>query len=271
MSNFQLPDGTTVGTGLLVPPAKVSALPVYEDVGPMLTAAEIEAAAKAGTVKGSTRFDRSFVKNQQSHGSCNGFAGALALTRARLRRGLPRVDLSGAYLYSLINGNSDNGSMLEDGMAAMQAQGVATEATVGVNQIYRTTYDRAKADAEAAKYKGFECYAVRTNQGLFSALASGFDCVVAVHADNGFMSLDGRGVAGGGNGPGNHAVLADGLWWDGELIADGCNSWGLSYGREGRMGLTWSRHFSKTTPYHVFYAIRSTTDSPEDTPPEAKP
>ena len=181
------------------------------------------------------------------------------------------MNLSGAYLYSLINGGSDNGSMLDAGMAAIQSRGIATEETVPWDRIYPSLYDRAKADAEASKNKGFECYAVRSRQALFSALAVGFDCVVAVHADNGFMALDSDGVAGGGNGPGNHAVLCDGLYWSarrGRPVGDGVNSWGLSYGDRGRMGLDWNAHFAPTTQYHVFYAIRSTTDG-GDSPPAA--
>lgn len=256
-----LPDGTVVGTGLVAHPVGlVSTLPVYEDVGPVLTPAEIEAAARSGRHRGRDRFDQSFIKNQRSHGSCNGFAGAAALTRARVRRGLGRVDLSGAYLYSLINGGRDQGSMLDDGMRAVQARGVATEATVGWDQIYPRQYDRSRADAEAARHRAFECYAVRTREGLLSALACDFDCVVAVHAGGRFMRLDGRGVAGADRGRGNHAVCADGLHWDGEVLVDSPGSWGTTYGDGGRCYLSWDGHLAPTTDYHVFYAIRSTLD-----------
>lgn len=264
---FTLPDGTVVGTGLQVPTSLATAFSAYEADGPMFEWDQIEAIAKAGGDRGRDRFDISWIKNQRSHGSCNGFAGALALSRSRVRRGLERVDLSGAYLYSLINGGRDQGSLLEDGLRVMQSRGVATEQTVAWDAIYPGRYDRSKADAEAARFRGFECYAVRSDRGLFSALAAGFDCVVAVHADSGFMRLDSRGVAGGGNGPGNHAVLVDGLWWDGEVIADGVNSWGTSYGDQGRMGLSWKRHFARTTQYHLFYAIRSTSDDPQGSNP----
>lgn len=266
-----LPDGTPVGTGLQTPTSLATAFPLYEDAGPMLTDAQIEAEARSGKCLGRTRFDPSWIGNQRSHGSCNGFAGAKALQRARVRRGLPRVNLSGAYLYSLINGGQDNGSMLDAGMAAIQSRGVATEETVGWDAIYPSRYDRAKADGEAAKHKGFECYAVRTKQALFSALALGFDCVVAVHADDGYMQLDGEGLAGGGQGPGNHAVGCDGLGWSsryGVPLADQYGSWDVTAHDRGRLFLSWNRHFAPTTQYHVFYAIRSTTDG-GDSPPAA--
>lgn len=257
---FTLPDGTRVGTGLVLPLNASSAFPAYQASGPMLAMDDVVSIAKAKTQMGRTRFDSSYIANQKSHGSCNGWAGARVLTKARVRRGLDPVMLSGAYLYSLINGGRDNGSVLEDGMQAMQSQGIATEATVGWDAIYPNRYDRAKADAEAAQNKAFECYALNSELELFSALASGFDCVVAVQADNPFMHLDARGVAGASRGPGNHAVHADGLWWDGELIADGANSWGTTYGDQGRMGLTWAGHFVGTYRYQQFYAVRSTLD-----------
>jgi hypothetical protein len=267
-----LPDGATVGTGLQIPVRLSDAFPLYESSGPMLTDAQIEDIAKSGTARGRDRFDESWIGNQRDKGSCNGWAGAKVLQRARVRRGLPRVNLSGAYLYSLINGGRDNGSMLDDGMAAIQSRGVATEETVPWDRIYPSQYDRAKADAEAVKYKGFECYAVRTRAALFSALALGFDCVVAVHADNGFMQVDADAVAGGGNGPGNHAVGADGIYWSprrNRPVADGYNSWSLTYGVRGRMGLDWNAHFAPTTQYHQFFACRSTTDGGDSFPPAA--
>lgn len=267
-NQFVLPDGTRVGTGCLIPPTnRVSAFPVYAESGPMFTRDELIALGKTKTARGSHKFDSTFIKNQGHRSSCNGFAGAAALTRARIRRGLPRVDLSGAYLYSCINGGKDQGSMLEDGMKALMVRGCATEHTVGPDAIYRQSYPTAKADAEAKQYMAFECYSVPPGedfeQMLFSGLAAGFDAVVAVHADDAFMHLDGRDVAKGGNGPGNHAVMCDGFWTDPnnqELIGDGVNSWGTTYGMSGRMGLTYRQHFVHTMKYHQFYLIRSTND-----------
>lgn len=269
---FVLPDGTQVGTGLQVPTSLSTSFPAYETSGSMLPRADVEAVAKAGTARGRDRFDKTFIKSQGKHGSCQGFASALALTRARVRRGQERVDLSGAFAYSLVNGGRDNGSMLEDGLRVSESVGYATEATVPWDAIYPSRYDRAKAMAEAARFRGFEVYSVRTELALLSALASGFDCVVAVHADNAFMKLDARGVAGYANGPGNHAVGADGLSWDGEVLVDSFNSWGLSYGREGRMYLTWDHHLTQTNKYHNFYAMRSTLDDPQgNNPPPVTP
>lgn len=250
--------------GTLVPPARVSAFAVFEDTIPVFTEDELIAIAKSGDADGRKKFDPSYIADQKSHGSCNGYAGARALTRARVRRGLAPVMLSGAYLYSLINGGSDNGSMLEDGMQAVVKNGVASEATVNWNQIYPNQYDRAKANAEAEKYKGWESYAVKTQAGLFTAAAKDFDLVVAVDVDNSFMQLNANGFPGSGRGMGNHAVGADGLTYSGgELALTAFNSWNTSYGADGRMLLSWAKHFTRTFTAHVFYAIRSTLDGGE--------
>lgn len=250
------------GTGLQIPPNLLSSAPEWEESGlGILSRDKLLEFAKNNDTRGSTRFDKSFIKNQRSHGSCQGFMSAGMLTRARIRRGLPRVDLSGAYVYSKCNGGRDRGSTLDDGMQVVLKYGSCSEQTVGWDAIYPSRYDVQKADAEAAEMRAFECYTVREELQLFTALAMGFDCGIAVHADNGFMQFDGRGIARGGNGPGNHAVGVDGYWAvDGELICDMYNSWDLVYGREGRAGVTWSRHLRHTTNYHPFYAIRSTID-----------
>jgi hypothetical protein len=256
--------------GLLMPTARVSALPAFEASIPLLNEAAILTIAKTNAARGRDRFDESYIKNQQSHGSCNGFAGGAAGTKARVRRGLPRRDLSGAYLYSLINGGQDMGSMLEDGMRKLVEVGCATDATVGWDQIFPHQYDRAKADAEAANNRMGEAYAVGTLQGLWTALALGFDCVVAVHVGSGFMRLGGDAIPGADAGPGNHAVSADGIGYStktGELMADGVNSWGLDYGDRGRMQLT-ERHFRQTFANHVFYAVRTTVDGDVPGPPK---
>lgn len=273
-SNFDIIEDEKTGqlfhTGLLIPLSADGSFPLYEDAGPMLTEQQIMDAAKSGKHKGRDRFDKSFVKNQRSHGSCNGFAIAAAMGKARIRRGLKRVDLSGAYAYSLMNGGRDNGSTLDDGMVVCERGGIAEERFANWDQIYPSRYDKTAADENAKQYKAFECYTVRSKLGLFSALACGFDVVIAVHADNGFNKLDSNGVAQGGNGPGNHSVSADGLSFEsGMLAADMQNSWDLVYGINGRAWVTWEQHLSNTNRYHPFFATRSTLDSSGNNPPVA--
>lgn len=256
--------------GTLKPPTGfVSSLPLFEAAVEPLDDSTLLRIAKSNSATGRTMFDSSWIMDQGQYGSCNGWAGASALSRARVRRGLKRVNLSGAYLYSLINGGRDNGSMLDDGMRTLQSRGCATLDSVKSNQIYPSKYDRKKADREAAKHKAFECYQITSREGLWTALALGFDVVVAVHAGNAFSNIDRNGIAGVNNGNGNHAVMADGLLYaGGEIVADGANSWGTRWGDVGRMLLRW-KHFERTIGVHSFYAIRSSTDG-DDGPPRVR-
>jgi len=251
-------------------PGFVSAIPVFGDTVEVLDRQTLEKIAKSNVSIGRVRFDTSYIINQGKYGSCNGCAGAMALTRARVRRGLKRVMLSGTDLYAQINGNRDNGSMLNDGMRSITERGVATLEKVPLTKIYRRHYDARGADRQAKKYKAHECYRCSTKGEVWTALALGYDVVFVVQVGGRFSTLNAKGIPGFNRGRGNHAVAGDGLLWvDGEIVADGYNSWGVRYGEKGRMLLPW-RFFEQTIGIHSFYAIRSTTDDDEDVPPPLK-
>ncbi len=257
--------------GLWVPAQKATTCKSYAESGmKVYTLEELRQFAKDGNTRG--EFDESFVKDQKSHGSCNGFAAAAALTKARVRRRLPRVDLSGAFVYSLINNGSDDGSDLESGMGELETSGSCSDTLVTWDMIY-PRQQPAAAKAEALRYRMLpgERFHVTSEAELFSALYEGFPVVFAVDVDDSFMRLDSDGVAGSGRGQGNHSVHGDGYYAraNGELVADGVNSWNTSYGNRGRMGLTWAKHFARTAKYHYFYPIRSTIDDPHGTNPPA--
>lgn len=253
-------------------PGFTSTFKTYESSGPMFSMNDLVKLAQYNDTKGRSKFDPSWIMDQKSHGSCNGFAAAGALSRSRVRRGLEKVLLSGAYAYSLMNGGRDQGSTLEDGMRVVQERGIATLQTVPWDAIYPSRYNRAIADAEAARFKAFECYQVNTELELFSAVAAGFDVVVAVHVGGSFQRLNSDGIAGVDRGAGNHSVGGDGYAEiKGRLVLDMFNSWNTSFGDQGRCYLTWDGHLAQTVQYHRFYAYRSTTDDPQgNNPPVLK-
>lgn len=257
-------DGNTRRLGsLLPPPGFVSALPTFESEHPVWGDADIRRVIANSNRKPSrVVFDASWVKNQGSHGSCNGFAGASALSKARVKRGLKRLDLSGAFLYSLINGGRDNGSILSDGMEAVQTAGICPESLVGVDQIYQHLQP-ANARTEAAKHKGLAAYPVQTKQGFRTALAAGFVVIVAVQAGPRFQTFNKNGIAYVDSGSGNHAVHVDDILnIGGTEVYDMQNSWGTRFGQNGRLYLTWES-FEQPFSNHVFYAIASTEEAGE--------
>lgn len=255
-------NGETHSLGLLAHPCgRQSLCALFEDHVQPCTEAELLKWAREQGGKRAKFFDSSWVENQGSNGSCAGYAAASSLSKARVLRGMPRVDLSGAYLYSLTNGGRNAGSILSDHMEVIGKFGSCKETTVTVNQIYRSQYDTKAADAEAAKFKAWEPYAVGSRLGLFTAIAMGFPCAIAVHVGSGFDRFDANGFPGGSSGLGNHAVHADDLAViDGKLALYGQNSWSRSWGLDGRMMLDWDRHLERPWEHHIAFAIRSTLD-----------
>jgi hypothetical protein len=196
-----------------------------------------------------------------SGNSCNGYATAGALSRARHLRGIQDgLILSGAFPYSRMNGGRDNGSALSDGLKVIEQYGSCPESLVPWSMIYKNQQP-ANAEAEAAKHKGLVCYAAGTIQGLRTGLAKGFVAIVAVHAGGNFQRLDSRGIAGADSGGGNHAVHVDDLCIvSGKEVFDMANSWGTGYGTEGRAYLT-KDSLSQPWNNHTAYLIGSTEEA----------
>ena len=246
---------------LPVPDGFVSAFRTYESEHPVLDDSDIKKLIQSPVrVPRRAIFGDRWIMDQRNHGSCNGFAGAGGLSKARYLRGIQDgLLLSGAFLYSLINGGRDQGSALEDGLTAVRKYGIAPADLVPWDQIYPREQP-ANARAEALKHKGLSCWAVQTKQGFRSALALGFPVIVAVHAGSNFSRINQSGIAGVDNGIGNHAVHCDDITIvGGKEVYDHAGSWGLRYGQKGRAYLTWDS-FAQTFGKHQFYAIGSTLE-----------
>lgn len=244
------------------PEGFVSALRTYESEKPVLDDSDIRKLLNSSTrIPRRALFGKRWVSEQFRTSACNGHAGANGLGAARALRGIQDgKQFSGAFLYSLMNGGRDQGSMLEDGMIALGKFGCAPAELVPYNQIY-PKMQPPNARQEALKYKGFKAYPCETKQGFRSGIALGYVGIVAVHAGRGYQTLNSSGISSVDSGPGNHAILVD----DGKIIGgtevyDGRNSWGLGFGTEGRSYLHWDS-FEQTFKHHVFYLIPSTEEA----------
>lgn len=256
-------------TGLIVPATRPRTFTRYRDAVKIRGRSEIlEIINDPSRKMGRDRWGTERIKNQGNRGACNGFAGATALEQSREILGQDFVALSGEGLYAQINGGSDRGSLLNEGMEAIMRTGIPPQSMVPHEEyLWRRISQEAK-DA-CSRFRAHECYRVDDELELADGLASGFTGVVAVHATNAWSRIDNNGVCGTSNGVGNHAVAVDGIRIvGGELQFDMPNSWDLTFGDNGRGWLTWSRHFKTTVKYHAFYLIRSTLDDPQaDNPP----
>jgi len=266
-------DGQECWTGLQLPEKRPEQFVSYADAGYKIKSKD-EIAKLINSKRRTSRRKRfdpaKFIRRQINNG-CNGFAGAAALTRARILRGLPPVMLSGDGLYAQISGNRDDGSALANGMRVMMSAGIPPEQFVKVG-IYRSSSLTAEAREAMGRFKGTECWGVDTEAQLASGLADGFIGVVAVHVGGSYSKLDSNGVRGTSTGAGNHAVCVQDVRIVGsEYQFDEVGSWGLGNGQQGHAWLTWARTLRSTVRNHRFYLIGSTTDdSQSDNPPAPK-
>ena len=247
---------------LLLPSGKVTALRSFETEKPVWTDAQIRAAILDPDRPDSRKlFGLEWMQNQYSKGSCNGYATAAALAKARWLRGIRDglFLLSGAFLYSLINGGQDHGSYLHDSMEAVEIYGICPEALVPWDCIYSYQLPPG-AYAEAIKHRGIQAYPVQTKQGFRTALAAGYPVIVCVQAGNDFQWLNNQGICGVDSGNGNHAIHCCGIdIINGTEVYDTRNSWGLSYGDNGCCYTTWDS-FEQPFDFHTFWALSSTEE-----------
>ena len=251
------------GTGLLIPPKRQTFARPFAEISPGWTKDQvIERITDPSYIPRSQIFDDSWIYNQGSVGSCNGFAGAQAVERARWFRGLKKRKLSGVGLYSMVNGGQDRGSMLDDAFKAIQEDGVPPDDLVPQYEWRKSRID-PQAFVEAQRYKAWEPYAIESDLDLATAIACNYPCVVAVHAGGGDVNRDG--IVTWGNGPGNHAVTVDDVRWArGRFEYRMPNSWGLNWGVRGIGWLVWGAHLSAPIRNHYFYAVSGAIDDPQE-------
>jgi hypothetical protein len=264
---FRNVDGEDVGTGLWVPDEKLETVPrLFSRLETRVDRKDVEEIlSNPGRRSARSIFPSDkWILNQGPRGSCNGYACASALARARKLAGLPAVILSGEFVYAGINGGRDQGSMLDDGMEFLRDVG-----SVPIDMVPRLEYRWSRISEEAKRaaprFRGFELSTAGSEDELSVGLALGFVGVVAVHFGGRMQSLDRNGVAGAHRGPGNNSVGVEDLRIrGGRYEFDYFNSHGRRYGEDGRAWLQWDRHLEQTSHYHQFFLVRAALDDPDD-------
>lgn len=207
-----------------------AALPVFGDAGsPPLIPRDQWKPTSLGTVTPA-------IKDQDGVGACNAFATVITVEIARAAAGLDYVELSPGYLYGSINGQRDQGSLLEDAIRWMTQHGTCTAATVPPIAWRRNQWPSAAA-TEAQHYRVLEWWWAPTTEHLVSGIMRGFAANIGVMwygADNpnadGWLPDRPRGQAGG------HAIARDEVVFDGSRWGvGGPNSWSPRWGKQGRM------------------------------------
>ena len=266
--------------GLLLPPkgfvSRAPALMAAPSVK-LLDWKKIKEVAESGKMDGRKLYGSRFVI-QQKHNNCAGASSSRIMAKTLYdARGIV-AELSDTYVYSLINGGHDQGSMHADAMEAIETRGTCLRSRCGPDAIFRTQYDTHAADAEAKSFRAIECYAIRPRdfattdelwRGIWSALCLGFKLECAVQAGSSFDRMNTDFIVGVDNGSGNHAVHADGIALsDGDrIVGTGENTWGTWWNQEGRMLMT-ENHWEQTVEAHEFFAVRGVQSNPSDTRPK---
>ena len=254
------------GLGLQFPDCKTQILPTLATMAPLLSMESIKQIVESSEFAfGREHFDKSWLTNQNGYGSCASYAGSSALSKSRVIGGQARVDLSGDYLYSLVNGGRDRGSMLDRNMQAIMTKGVASRSTVPLGGIYRTKYDTAKADAEARRFRGHELYAIPDEQSMATALALQIPVVHAIHVGRNWRRLEGD-VLIGDSGVGNHSEHCDDIRYNRQRGRFEFRN-GSSHNRP-YFWVYWSKHFAQTSKHHQFYAVPSAIQDPHGDNPD---
>jgi hypothetical protein len=204
------------------------------------------------------------ILDQDGHGSCVGHGSCSAFENAWYRRGgTPRL-FSANYLYSLVNGGSDNGAVVGDAADALAQTGICLDATVpeGNNWIFSRQMPQ-QAAAEAARFKAGTIYRISTWDEICTAIQMRMGVVIGLDVGNAFQP-DNQGFLPDqrGSGGGHCMFLRLGMRNKGNTwYVKDQNSWGTSWGVKGCCWVN-STYFQGGMGDH--YVIAGPLEDPQD-------
>jgi hypothetical protein len=211
--------------------------------------------------------------DQINTNGCTGFSSAMVVSKARFVTGQPPIKLSGAYAYSLVNNNQDEGSNIGEALQALRRFGCATEASCDIHKSYDWIWRKntKKLDAEAARFKVSPEGAVTIGSAeeAATAIQQGGILEFALRAHRKFGQLNSEGVLTFVAGGANHAVHADGLkktnthGWCLDM-----QTWTPNFADRSRG--YWPLEWIDRTGWQDMWAVFGVEDDPEDIhdPPE---
>jgi hypothetical protein len=281
---FKLPDGSVVGTGLLMPTVEeqklTAAMPMFPQNW-VLDPKDIQRALLA--TGGAHRYiherttRRKRIRNQASLGKCNASSNASGAEQCREIQKMPHVPLSDCFTYIQVNGGRDQGSGLPSTFKNLQDVGVAPYMLqVGgmTKQFPNNAFNKSQVDPavyrqaqiEAARFKGLKYFKLPTDNFqdfvivAASAIARKLPIVWAWHVGangsrlkNGYMQAET-----GARAPGNHSnLIHSGKWMGGKNLVDpdNQNSWGpVEDEIYGPKGASWGEGGFALTTMEILFA-----------------
>lgn len=202
------------------------------------------------------------VYDQENRGQCASSAACSLVESCRRQAGLPPVHLSAGDLYSRVNDGRDQGSFLEDNLAELLKNGVATAKSVPYVWDGKR-HDTAAIVEERKSYRVAEAYLCTSFEAMASAIQQGF---LVEHGlmwrDNFIPDRDGWLPARGTGGAGGHALMGYGLVQrNGVWGIATRNSWSASWGNTGNCVIGESLFDANISGY---FAVRAVVQTPTD-------
>ena len=257
-------DGTPYFTGLIAPPAGlVGAFRPYSTSTSILSPSDIKDLVTNRVPRSQVFSDPAWIikGNQKQHNSCAGWGGAANIGKTLFLTGSDRPVkvFSGSYIYSWCNRGVDQGAVLEEVMQELMAHGSVTADECNSEAIWRKS--DAAFDAEAAKVRALDCFAISTEEELDTAIAQRLIVTVCVQVDSTkFVNFSGTGILQAFHGIGNHCVHVDDIvYYRGTKCYRLVNNWGPTWGNGGTALVTFDS-FAQTIGKHQFYALSSVQD-----------
>lgn len=209
------------------------------------------------------------VKDQDGSNACNAFASTSGMEATLIACGVPFVELSAGDIYKRINGGSDSGSLPEDALKELAANGICTTTNCGSMDFGRASQ---AAIEERKKYRLLEYLHCEDEMAVGSAIQQGFFVYGGLWWSDSDR-VDSEGWLPNINTPnpvprrgfGGHAVLLYG-WTSskggGYRLR---NSWSTRFGIDGNCIMPWQRVQRGSLDFRWF-ALRLITQSAGDFP-----
>jgi hypothetical protein len=204
----------------------------------------------------------SWVLDQGEHGSCTDHGGCYAQRKTRVLQGMSDVELSATFAYAQVNGGRDRGARDSDILTIMQSKGRCLMSEFPETKIYERQIPPS-AFQTAERFKVTDAWKLADFDEIVSAIQYGFIPVFDLQVGDNFNDFDADGAVGFSRGPGNHCVHGDGcsVTNAGRWLIDMQNSWGPTWGNQGRGGVA-EEHVNSVD--QDAYAIRVALDDPQD-------
>src|SRR5581483_629440 len=151
------------------------------------------------------------ILNQGATSSCMGHSVCSGCETAWVQGGRQYTRFNPFWVYGLCNHGVDQGSMITDGITAVETKGICERDQLPRGVMFQQQFPQA-AYTDAQRFKLAQAYRCPTFEDIIAAISLGFPTPLGIYVDQNFARLDSDGIAGlpmGQNG-GGHAILGIG-------------------------------------------------------------